>query len=193
MLMARQASDGLRHRAQSACPSVGGSGVPVPELVIPAHLRPADGRFGSGTAEAVVELGATGGTLLGTSHRRPPVRGLVARIRAGLAELFDAPRRLRGRARQRRFDRVLGRRRVRPDPRAGRALRLRRVLEQVRRRHRAARRSSASRACSRADYGSAPALAAVGRRRRLRLAAERDVDRRGACRCDRIAGGDPTR
>src|SRR5205823_8622516 len=30
-------------------------------------------------------------TFLGTSHRQAPVRGLVGRIRAGLAELFDLP------------------------------------------------------------------------------------------------------
>lgn len=65
------------------------------DLVIPADLLPADGRFGSGPSKvpaATVEaLGATGGTLLGTSHRQPPVKHLVARIRAGLRELFDLP------------------------------------------------------------------------------------------------------
>ena len=67
----------------------------VPPLVIPDHLKPADGRFGSGPskvpADAVAQLGATGATLLGTSHRQQPVRDLVARIRAGLAELFALP------------------------------------------------------------------------------------------------------
>jgi phosphoserine aminotransferase len=42
-------------------------------------------------AAAVAELGATGGTLLGTSHRQAPVRSLVGRIRAGLAELLALP------------------------------------------------------------------------------------------------------
>ena len=46
--------------------------------------------------------------LLGTSHRQAPVKDLVGRVRTGLAELFRAARRLRGRARQRRLDRVLG-------------------------------------------------------------------------------------
>jgi len=65
------------------------------ELRLPPSLLPADGRFGSGPSkvrpEALGALAATGASLLGTSHRRPPVRQLVARIRAGLAELWDLP------------------------------------------------------------------------------------------------------
>ncbi|MBN9618371.1 MAG: phosphoserine transaminase, partial [Actinobacteria bacterium] len=64
-------------------------------ISLPDHLKPADGRFGSGPskvpAEAVTRLGATGGTLLGTSHRQAPVKDLVGRIRSGLAELFELP------------------------------------------------------------------------------------------------------
>ncbi len=64
-------------------------------IVIPADLRPLDGRFGSGPSkirpEAVAALARVGGTLLGTSHRQKPVRALVGRIRAGLADLFDLP------------------------------------------------------------------------------------------------------
>src|ERR1700749_3096937 len=66
-----------------------------PALVIPAELKPADGRFGSGPARIrpaqLAALGASGGAYLGTSHRQPPVRSLVHRIRAGLAELFGLP------------------------------------------------------------------------------------------------------
>jgi phosphoserine aminotransferase len=69
--------------------------VTTPQLVIPDALKPADGRFGSGPskvpAAAVAALGATGGTLLGTSHRQEPVKALVGRIRAGLRELFALP------------------------------------------------------------------------------------------------------
>jgi phosphoserine aminotransferase len=36
-------------------------------------------------------LGATGGVLLGTSHRQAPVRDLVGRIRAGMRDLFAVP------------------------------------------------------------------------------------------------------
>ncbi len=64
-------------------------------IVIPAELRPVDGRFGSGPTrirpEQVAALAAAGQTLLGTSHRQAPVRGVVQRVREGLAELFALP------------------------------------------------------------------------------------------------------
>jgi phosphoserine aminotransferase len=65
------------------------------QIVIPADLLPADGRFGSGPTkvrDAQVEaLAAAGPSLLGTSHRQAPVRNLVQRIRDGLATLFCLP------------------------------------------------------------------------------------------------------
>jgi phosphoserine aminotransferase len=65
------------------------------KIVIPAELRPADGRFGSGPTkvrpEQVAALAAAGQTLLGTSHRQAPVRGVVQRVRDGLAQLFALP------------------------------------------------------------------------------------------------------
>src|SRR6266516_3627091 len=61
---------------------------------IPAALKPADGRFGCGPSkvrpEALAKL-ASQNDLLGTSHRQPPVRDLVARIRTGIGELFGLP------------------------------------------------------------------------------------------------------
>jgi phosphoserine aminotransferase len=64
-------------------------------LVIPAELKPKDGRFGSGPAkirpEQLAALARSGAAYLGTSHRQPPVRSLVRRIRTGLAELFSLP------------------------------------------------------------------------------------------------------
>ncbi len=64
-------------------------------IVIPASLRPADGRFGSGPSkvrpEALRALADTATTYLGTSHRRDGVRSVVRRIRTGLASLFDLP------------------------------------------------------------------------------------------------------
>jgi phosphoserine aminotransferase len=64
-------------------------------LVIPAQLKPKDGRFGSGPAkirpEQLAALADSGATYLGTSHRQAPVRSLVRRIRGGLAELFGLP------------------------------------------------------------------------------------------------------
>ncbi len=67
----------------------------MPELIIPSHLLPADGRFGCGPSkvrpEQLAHLTAVGSTLLGTSHRQAPVKDLVGRVRAGLSELFRLP------------------------------------------------------------------------------------------------------
>jgi phosphoserine aminotransferase len=64
-------------------------------IEIPAHLRPRDGRFGSGPSKVRVEtlqaLADTGTTLIGTSHRQDPVKNLVGDIRAGLTDLFRMP------------------------------------------------------------------------------------------------------
>jgi phosphoserine aminotransferase len=64
-------------------------------IAIPATLKPSDGRFGSGPSKirpaALARLAGDGAALLGTSHRQAPVRGLVARVRAGLRELFSLP------------------------------------------------------------------------------------------------------
>jgi len=69
--------------------------VATPQITIPASLLPRDGRFGSGPSkvrpEQVAALSAVGTTLLGTSHRQAPVKGLVRRVREGLAQLFDLP------------------------------------------------------------------------------------------------------
>jgi phosphoserine aminotransferase len=60
---------------------------------IPASLRPADGRFGSGPskvrAEAMTALAAS--DVMGTSHRQAPVKQLVGSLREGLADLFSLP------------------------------------------------------------------------------------------------------
>ena len=65
------------------------------DIVIPADLRPSDGRFGSGPskvpAEAVAALEKEAARYLGTSHRQRGVRSVVARLREGLAELFALP------------------------------------------------------------------------------------------------------
>ena len=65
------------------------------ELLLPAHLLPADGRFGCGPSKVRPEqldtVLAAGRTVVGTSHRQPPVKRLVGTIRAGLSELFDLP------------------------------------------------------------------------------------------------------
>lgn len=64
-------------------------------IELPAALRPADGRFGSGPSKVrpaqLDHLMEIGRTVLGTSHRQAPVRALVRRVREGLATFFDLP------------------------------------------------------------------------------------------------------
>jgi phosphoserine aminotransferase len=64
-------------------------------IVIPADLKPADGRFGCGPSkvrpEAVAALAAAGASLLGTSHRQAPVKNTVKRVRQGISALFSVP------------------------------------------------------------------------------------------------------
>jgi phosphoserine aminotransferase len=71
------------------------TGAPSTTLTIPDHLKPADGRFGSGPSKVrpaqLTALAGVGASLLGTSHRQAPVRGLVHRVREGLGELFSMP------------------------------------------------------------------------------------------------------
>ncbi|MDX6678615.1 MAG: phosphoserine aminotransferase [Solirubrobacteraceae bacterium] len=66
------------------------------ELEIPQALRPADGRFGCGPSKVRSEqLAALASDkyqmVIGTSHRQRPVKQLVGRVRASIAELFAAP------------------------------------------------------------------------------------------------------
>jgi phosphoserine aminotransferase len=69
--------------------------MPTTTLEIPAQLRPADGRFGSGPSkvrpEQLAALAREGASIMGTSHRQQPVKDVVARIRTGLADLLGAP------------------------------------------------------------------------------------------------------
>ena len=63
--------------------------------MLPAELRPSDGRFGSGPSkvrpEAVARLADAARGYLGTSHRRDGVRSVVGRARAALSDLFSLP------------------------------------------------------------------------------------------------------
>jgi phosphoserine aminotransferase len=65
------------------------------KLRLPEELKPADGRFGCGPSkvrpDALARLVGDGALLMGTSHRQPPVRSLVGRVRSGLRELFELP------------------------------------------------------------------------------------------------------
>ncbi|MGB8384225.1 MAG: phosphoserine transaminase [Dermatophilaceae bacterium] len=65
------------------------------QIQIPADLLPQDGRFGCGPSkvrpEQVEALVALSRTVLGTSHRQPPVKNLVGRVRDGLNAFFELP------------------------------------------------------------------------------------------------------
>lgn len=67
----------------------------MPEITIPQDLLPHDGRFGCGPSKVRQEqLDALAGLqpqVLGTSHRQAPVKNLVASVRSGLLEMFQAP------------------------------------------------------------------------------------------------------
>src|SRR5690606_37245611 len=80
---------GHGHRTSSS--TLGG----VADILIPADMKPADGRFGCGPSkvrpEQLAALAATGTGLLGTSHRQKPVKNLVRRVREGLTALFQLP------------------------------------------------------------------------------------------------------
>jgi phosphoserine aminotransferase len=64
-------------------------------LQIPDEIKPVDGRFGSGPSrirrEQLEHLLSSGSSVMGTSHRQKPVKQLVARVRAGVRELFALP------------------------------------------------------------------------------------------------------
>lgn len=60
---------------------------------LPAEILPADGRFGSGPSRIrTAQIDALSAPLLmGTSHRKEPVKRIVASFRSGLRELFALP------------------------------------------------------------------------------------------------------
>ncbi|MEU1972883.1 phosphoserine transaminase [Microbacterium sp. NPDC019599] len=64
-------------------------------VALPREILPADGRFGCGPSKVrpaqVEALTGPLSALLGTSHRQAPVKDLVGRVRAGLADLFRLP------------------------------------------------------------------------------------------------------
>ncbi len=71
------------------------SAVDPARIKLPASILPTDGRFGCGPSKVrasqidAIVAGAT--NLIGTSHRKPPVKNLVGSIRAGLNDLFSLP------------------------------------------------------------------------------------------------------
>lgn len=71
------------------------SSVDPTTIKIPTDLLPGDGRFGCGPSKVRIEqvdaLHGVARTIMGTSHRQKPVKNQVARVRQGLAELFELP------------------------------------------------------------------------------------------------------
>lgn len=69
--------------------------VDMPEIQIPSQILPKDGRFGCGPSrlrpEQIAAFGSAGSLLMGTSHRKPPVKNLVKEVQDGLLDLFRAP------------------------------------------------------------------------------------------------------
>ncbi len=67
----------------------------MPTIEIPSSLLPGDGRFGAGPSKvrpsSLTDLAATGTGFMGTSHRKPGVRDVVARLQGGMRELFSLP------------------------------------------------------------------------------------------------------
>ncbi len=65
------------------------------QITIPAELLPDDGRFCCGPSKVrhaqVDAVVAARDTLLGTSHRKPPVKNLVGAVRSKLTDLFGLP------------------------------------------------------------------------------------------------------
>jgi phosphoserine aminotransferase len=67
----------------------------IADIKIPQELLPKDGRFGAGPSkvrpEQIEALSKVSKSYLGTSHRQKTVKNEVARLRAGLTELFSLP------------------------------------------------------------------------------------------------------
>ena len=66
--------------------------IDVTAIELPGDLLPSDGRFGCGPSkirpEQITALGRAAGSVLGTSHRKAPVKDLVGSVRRRLTALF---------------------------------------------------------------------------------------------------------
>ncbi|MCU1594111.1 MAG: phosphoserine aminotransferase [Frankiales bacterium] len=63
-------------------------------LTIPVDLLPQDGRFGAGPSKvrpAQLDALQAHAGVIGTSHRKKPVKDVVARVRSGVRDLFSLP------------------------------------------------------------------------------------------------------
>jgi phosphoserine aminotransferase len=65
------------------------------EILIPASIKPVDGRFGCGPSKilptSLSNLANNYSNVLGTSHRQKPVKAVVASVRQGIKSLFSLP------------------------------------------------------------------------------------------------------
>ncbi|MBK5306064.1 MAG: phosphoserine transaminase [Frankiaceae bacterium] len=64
------------------------------DITIPTDLLPQDGRFGSGPSKvrpAQLDALLAHADVIGTSHRKKPVKDVVGRVRAGVSDLFSLP------------------------------------------------------------------------------------------------------
>jgi len=65
------------------------------QITIPTDLLPGDGRFCCGPSkvrhEQIDAIVAARDTIMGTSHRKPPVKNLVGAVRSKLTDLFGLP------------------------------------------------------------------------------------------------------
>ena len=149
-------------------------------LTIPADLKPADGRFGAGPSKIQTShldaLAATGSTLMGTSHRQAPVRQVVGRVRDGLAAFFSMPAD---------YEVVLGNGGATAFWDVATFGLIREKSQHLSFGEFSAKFASAAKAAPwladpsviASDPGSRPVAVGRGRRRRLRLGAQRDLDR----------------
>ena len=151
-------------------------------ITIPAELLPADGRFGCGPSKVRPEAlqALAGERRRDHGHLPPPGAGQGPGPAGprGPRPAVRPARRLRGGPGQRRDDGLLGRRPDRPDPRG--AARTAPTASSPRSSPPAwpRRRSSTTRSSPRPTPGSLALPNGRGRRRRLRLGAQRDLDRR---------------
>lgn len=60
-------------------------------MIIPEHLLPADGRFGSGPSRIPAHRLHLDPAIMGTSHRMDPVKRLVGDVRHKISALFNLP------------------------------------------------------------------------------------------------------
>ena len=160
---------------------------------IPTNMVPEDGRFGSGPSKIRPEqVQALDAGAQSSGHLAPPDPGQVrwsAPSAKACPYFFQIARRLRGRARQRRRQRLLGHRlRVAHHPQGRHSARTAHSARKFAKSAQIRARSSKIRRSSRAEPGTYRLPELTEYRGRLLLGAQRDVHRRVRHRCKRVEG-----